>query len=285
MSLDLDRRQRAMLQEMGLRVWSPEVGGQTAQQLQTPTQAAPKSQAAPAVAAEARVRPAPSSERHRGDLASLGVLPDNIATMDWPALGQSIATCQACQLCDGRRTAVFGAAHASRRADWLVVGEPPDEAEESDGTPFVAQAGQLLDNMLKAVGVSRRSANGSAWTVAEAGRAAYVTNVVKCRPAVRRNPDQAELARCENYLSREIALVQPKIILALGRFAAQALLQGNQPEICKLPLGKLRGHIHHHQGIPVVVSYHPAYLLRTPQDKARAWDDLCLALAQLRCEP
>jgi DNA polymerase len=160
---------------------------------------------------------------------------------------------------------------AARQADWLLVGEPPDEAEERAGAAFADQSGQLLDNMLKALGLSRRAdAAGSA-------QAAYLTNVVKCRPARARNPEPAELVVCENYLRREIALVQPKVILAMGRFAAQALLQSSAPELTGTPLGKLRGQIYRYQGLPVVVTYHPAYLLRNQADKARAWADLCLA--------
>ena len=130
--------------------------------------------------------------------------------------------------------------------------------------------------MGKAVGVSRREAgvNGAA--------AAYVTNVVKCRPAVVRMPDPQELATCAHYLRREVALVQPKVILAMGRLAAQSLLQDSLPGVASIPLGKLRGQTYRYQGIPVVVTYHPTYLLRTPQDKARAWADLCLALDEAR---
>jgi uracil-DNA glycosylase family 4 len=207
--------------------------------------------------------------------------------MDWAALAQTVASCQACKLCTGRRAPVFGAAQVGaagatqtlRQADWLVVGEPPDEAEERAGAPFADQAGQLLDNMLKAVGVRRRAMNRAEGAESRA-TAAYVTNVVKCRPASVRNPEPQELAACEVYLRREVALVQPKVILAMGRFAAQTLLRDSLPEVASIPLGKLRGQIYRYQGIPVVVTYHPSYLLRTQQDKARAWADLCLALEQ-----
>jgi len=164
---------------------------------------------------------------------------------------------------------------ATWHADWLVVGDPPDENDEREGSPFVDQTGQLLDNMLKAVGVARRNQ-------AENELGAYVTNVVKCRPAMMRNPTPQELAVCEHWLRREVALVQPKVILAMGRFAAQTLLHGSLPEGTKLPFGKLRGQLYRYQGIPVVVTYHPTYLLRNPHDKARAWADLCLALATVR---
>jgi DNA polymerase len=200
--------------------------------------------------------------------------------MDWPRLIQTVAECQACKLCTGRRAPVFGAvnADAPRLADWLVVGDPPDDDEERGGEPFAGQAGQLLDNMLKAVGVSRRDASAAT----TAASAAYVTHIVKCRPAVVRIPSLQELATCENYLRREIALVQPKVIVAMGRFAAQTLLRDSVPEVASIPLGKLRGLNHRYQGIPVVVTYPPSYLLRTQQDKARAWADLCWALAQVR---
>lgn len=272
MSLDLDPRQRAMLQEMGLRVWSPVA------LVQTPTQAetVPEGQAALSVPTKTQTRQVSRSELPANDPAHVGALPDNIATMDWSTLGRSIATCQACQLCNGRRTTVFGATDSPCEADWMVVGEPPDEAQEQAGKPFTGQAGQLLDNMLKAVKLSRHV------STQVRSAAAYVTNVVKCRPSTPRNPAPEELATCESYLRREIALVQPKIILALGRFAAQALLQGSTPEVVGIPLGQLRSQIHHYRDIPVVVTYHPDYLLRSPQHKARAWADLCLAQAHLK---
>ncbi|MDO9165966.1 MAG: uracil-DNA glycosylase [Rhodoferax sp.] len=285
MSLDLDQRQRAMLQEMGVRVWLPEAVADVAIVAEA---SGSEEETAAAVAieiiaieaintgatasklSESRV---PDRREPAPPVAPAG-LTDGIAGMDWPTLAQAVASCQACALCTGRRAPVFGAADAEapRQADWLVVGEPPDEAEERLGAPFADQTGQLLDNMLKALGVSRRGGTTSR------ANAAYVTNVVKCRPAVVRNPDAQELAACENYLRREVALVQPKVILAMGRFAAQALLQGSLPEVASIPLGKLRGQIYRYHGIPVVVSYHPSYLLRTQQDKARAWADLCLAL-------
>ena len=201
--------------------------------------------------------------------------PGDVTAMDWLALTQAVASCQACALAAGRRAPVFGAANAPQLADWLLVGEPPDEAEERLGEPFAEAAGQLLDNMLRAVGVSRRAGG-------EPAQSAYVTNAVKCRPANARNPQADELAVCERYLRREVALVQPKVILALGRFAAQTVLQASHPELATLPLGKLRGRVYRYQGVAVVVTYPPSYLLRTPQDKARAWADLCLALAHSR---
>ena len=263
MTLDLDSRQRAMLQEMGLHVWWPQVA--PADDLPTPAPVSvrsvvPNAQAAVSAAAEP---------------AMLAAVPgEGVASLDWTALVQTVSACNACKLSVGRRSAVLAAGMVPGPADWMVLGEPPDDNEERLGQPFAGQAGQLLDNMLKAVGVRRRASDGA--DIAGTGLA-YASNCVKCRPARARNPEPQELAACENYLRREVALVQPKVILALGRFAAQTLLQGSQPDVAGIPLGKLRGTIYRYQGVPVVVSYPPAYLLRTPQDKARAWTDLCLA--------
>ena len=250
MTLDLDTRQRAMLQEMGLHVWWPQ-----------------------ALAAAPQADPVAASQTPQS-VPLTSALPQDLASLDWAALAQTIAVCGACKLSVGRRAAVFSSGAAPLRADWLVLGDPPDDNEERLGQPFAGQAGQLLDNMLKAVSV-RRCDNAGGST--DASALAYVSNCVKCRPARARNPEPQELATCENYLQREVALLQPKVILALGRFAAQTLLQASVPDVATTPLGKLRGRIYRYQGIPVVVSYPPSYLLRTPQDKARAWADLCLA--------
>jgi DNA polymerase len=167
------------------------------------------------------------------------------------------------------------------RADWLVLGEPPDDAQERAGQPFVEDAGLLLDNMLKAVGVKRLVADGATGTTTGAtpdpATTAYLSLVLKCRPALPTAPDASALAACAHFLRREIALVQPKVILAMGRLAMLLLLSEDHPQGLKLPLGKLRGQVWHYQGVPVVVTYPPAYLLRSGQDKARAWEDLCLA--------
>lgn len=320
MSLDLDSRQRAMLQEMGVHVWLPLPEADEPEQVAMPVPAPVPVVASPApqrvapvapmvpvaVPVPAERAPAPvadaiktravdalnTSARALNSVnspvvsAATGVpdvLAAGIADMDWAALADTVANCQACKLCTDRRAPVFGGAVADmpRRADWLVVGEPPDEAEERQGEPFADQVGQLLDNMLKAVGVSRRRASGDA-AAADAAKAAYVTSIVKCRPAVVRNPTAPELAVCENFLRREVALVQPKVILAMGRFAAQTLLQASRPELAGTPLGKLRGQVYRYQGVPVIVTYHPSYLLRTQTDKARAWADLCLAMTAMR---
>jgi uracil-DNA glycosylase family 4 len=278
-----------MLQEMGVHVWLPAVA---APALPATVQAAPEApnnaieNAATNVAttgATAQEVLKTSAPPETGETAaSTGVLAADVAGLDWPALTQAIATCQACPLCMGRRAAVQAAPDAPRLADWLLVGEPPDDADEQAGAPFAGAAGQLLDNMLKALGLSRHAGSGVAAPAAQAATAAYITPIVKCRPAQARNPTQAELASCENYLRREVALVQPKVILALGRFAAQGLLQGSLPGLAGTPLGQLRGQIYRYQGIPVIVSYPPSYLLRSPQHKARAWVDWCQAQEALR---
>ena len=179
-----------------------------------------------------------------------------IADMPWAVLAESVAGCTACGLCNKRTNTVFGVGDA--QAEWMLVGEAPGENEDLQGEPFVGQAGKLLDNMLGALGLAR-------------GRNVYIANVLKCRPPGNRNPEPEEVVQCEPFLKRQIALIKPKVIVVLGRFAAQSLLRSTTP------IGKLRGTVHTYEGIPVVVTYHPAYLLRTLTDKARAWEDLCLA--------
>lgn len=179
-------------------------------------------------------------------------------------LREQVLACTACGLCGGRRHAVFG--HGGQPTRWLVVGEAPGEQEDRQGQPFVGRSGQLLDAMLSAVGMSRE-------------RDVFIANVIKCRPPGNRNPKPEEIAACSPYLMRQIALLKPERILVLGRFAAQTLL-GTDATI-----GSLRGRVHQMKTdegreIPVVVSYHPAYLLRSPAEKARAWQDLKLAARQ-----
>ncbi|EWM44122.1 uracil-DNA glycosylase, 4 family protein [Bordetella holmesii 41130] len=185
-----------------------------------------------------------------------------VASQDLQQLEREVFACTACGLCQGRKHAVFG--EGARPARWLVVGEAPGEQEDRRGLPFVGRSGQLLDAMLASVGMSRE-------------RDVFIANVIKCRPPGNRNPKPEEIAACSPYLMRQIDLIEPDRILVLGRFAAQTLL-GTDATI-----GNLRGRRHTlktEQGrdIPVVVSYHPAYLLRSPSEKARAWQDLQLAL-------
>ena len=296
MSLDLDDRQRAMLLEMGVRVWWPQADAPVVDAPPAPVSRVPTPALAPRAAApEVVLSPIESLAVHavsaRGGItqqeparpavageARADAVAGEVAGMDWAGLSQAVASCQACKLCAGRRAPVFEAMPEGMRADWLVVGEPPEDADERAGRPFADQVGQLLDNMLKAVGVMRQNASQPV----PAAQAAYLTPVVKCRPALPAVPQPHDLAACEPYLKREMALVQPKVILALGRIAAQTLLRESDPHASSMPLGKLRGQIYQYQGIPVVVSYPPSYLLRNPQEKARAWADLCLALSVAR---
>jgi uracil-DNA glycosylase family 4 len=242
-------RQRGMLQAMGVRLFEP------------PAVAAPPPPAIAAPVAIVRNRPSVAPAETRPPAAAIASLRPEIATLDWPALRDAVAACQACALCQSRQQTVFGVGHP--RAHWMIVGEAPGEQEDRQGEPFVGPAGQLLDNMLLALGLTRGEAPPE--------RQVFITNTLKCRPPRNRNPDPAETAQCAPFLERQIALVQPRLILAMGRFAAQALLASDEP------LGRLRGRIHRYRGVPVVVTYHPAYLLRTLADKARAWEDLCLA--------
>jgi DNA polymerase len=230
-------RQHAMLRAMGLRLFAPPQAARDA----------------PAVAGaelpDAVSEPAP-------DRVTLS------AGLDWPALRQAVADCRACALCESRTQTVFGVGHP--QAHWMVVGEAPGEQEDLKGEPFVGPAGQLLDAMLRALALSREAEGAPAQRV-------YIANTLKCRPPRNRNPAPEEMVKCEPFLVRQIQLVQPRVILAMGRFAVQALLRSGEA------IGKLRGRVHAYQGVPLVVTYHPAYLLRNLPDKARAWEDLCLA--------
>jgi len=198
------------------------------------------------------------------DSLALGPRPEGIDTMDWPALRQAVAGCEACGLCRTRKQTVFGVGHP--QAQWMLVGEAPGEHEDRQGEPFVGRAGQLLDRMLAALQLTRAT-DGDA----RPDQRVYIANTLKCRPPGNRNPQPEEVAQCEPFLQRQVVLVQPRLILAMGRFAVQALLKRTEP------IGKLRGRVHDFHGVPLVVTYHPAYLLRNPADKALAWDDLCLA--------
>ena len=184
--------------------------------------------------------------------------------MGWTALREAVAACQACTLCESRTQTVFGVGHPQAR--WLVVGEAPGEEEDRRGEPFVGASGQLLDRMLAALQLTRGTEGD-----APPEQRVFIANTLKCRPPRNRNPSADELARCEPLLVRQIELLQPRIILAMGRFAVQALLRSDEP------IGRLRGRVHRYQGVPLVVTYHPAYLLRNLPDKAKAWEDLCLA--------
>ena len=233
------------------------------QQAQTPAPPpAPGVAADPAVAAPAPA-PAPATPRRAAPSAAEGAdaRAAFIARLQWDEFDAAAQACRACKLGSTRQQAVVGC--GSTRAQWMIVGEAPGAEEDRQGQPFVGAAGQLLDAMLHAIGLDRAAQDPQ--------HAVFIANVLKCRPPGNRNPAPDEVAQCLPFLQRQIALLQPRLILALGRFAAQSLLGSNAP------ISQLRGQVHHYAGIPVVVSYHPAYLLRNPVDKARVWRDLCFA--------
>jgi uracil-DNA glycosylase len=182
--------------------------------------------------------------------------PDASPSHTWAQLADAVAHCTACKLHTTRTQGVLGV--GDRNADWLIIGEAPGADEDAQGEPFVGQAGKLLDAMLAAIGLQR-------------GTNVYITNVLKSRPPGNRNPEPDEVAACRPYLLAQIELIRPKLILALGRFAAQSLLDTDEA------IARLRGRVHRFQDVPLIVTYHPAYLLRNLPDKARAWEDLCLA--------
>lgn len=244
-------RQAALLRGMGLRLWEP-----------APAPAAPTLVPVPVPPVMAAAEPArPLVPPAPVPPAAGGI---DVSTLGWPALRQAVAECRACTLCQSRKQTVFGVGHP--QAQWLVVGEAPGEQEDQQGEPFVGAAGQLLDRMLAALGLTRAE-DGPA----PPDRRVYIANTLKCRPPRNRNPAAEELAQCEPFLVRQIELLKPRLILAMGRFAVHSLLRTDEP------IGRLRGRVHRYQGVPLVVTYHPAYLLRNLPDKARAWEDLCLA--------
>jgi DNA polymerase len=177
----------------------------------------------------------------------------------WAELRQAVSDCRACSLCESRKQTVFGV--GDRKASWMIIGEAPGADEDRQGEPFVGRAGKLLDAMLLAAGLRREQV--------------FIANVLKCRPPDNRDPHQDEIAACSVHLNKQIELLGPDLILAVGRIAAQSLLQ------TQLPVGRLRGirHVHAATSTPVVVTYHPAYLLRKPSEKSKAWSDLRLAIA------
>ncbi len=179
-----------------------------------------------------------------------------IVNLDWPSLEAQVAECTKCELCQTRTQTVFGA--GNKTADWLVIGEAPGQHEDEQGKPFVGRAGQLLTEMLRACGLEREQV--------------FITNILKCRPPGNRDPKPNEAESCNGYLKRQCALIKPKIILAVGRISAQTLLKTDAP------IGKLRDKVHYLDDIPLVVVYHPAYLLRSLPEKRKAWQDLQLAM-------
>ena len=178
------------------------------------------------------------------------------AERNWIELKQAVPACTACGLHKTRAQTVFGV--GDENADWMLIGEAPGAEEDRLGEPFVGQAGKLLDNMLAAIGLKR-------------GDNVYIANVLKCRPPGNRNPEPEEVAKCTPFLRQQIALIRPKLIIAMGRFAAQTLLASDAS------ISSLRGRVYRYEGVPLIVTYHPAYLLRNLPDKAKAWADLVFA--------
>ncbi len=236
-----DSRRRTILRRMGVDVWvrRDAVTAATESPVEAPAPESPAPPQNPEVTSAA----APAT---RADT--------DVASMDWPDLEAAVSGCTLCELCHSRTQTVFGVGR--RDADIMVIGEAPGAEEDRQGEPFVGRAGQLLDNMLRALGYGREQV--------------FIANILKCRPPRNRDPEPGEAAACWPYLARQIALVEPRVILAVGRIAAQNLLDSDKP------LRMLRRQVHTvaPAGIPVVVSYHPAYLLRSPADKAKAWADL-----------
>ena len=194
---------------------------------------------------------------HRSPITDSGDRRAAILRMEWPVLKSTVAGCTDCPLHARRNKAVFGV--GDEKADWLFVGEGPGADEDAQGEPFVGQAGKLLDSMLAAIRLKR-------------GANVYIANVVKCRPPGNRNPEPAEALACEPYLQRQIDLIRPRLIVALGKVAAANLLASDAS------VSSMRGRVHQYRGIPLIVTYHPAYLLRNLPDKAKAWADLCFAV-------
>lgn len=268
-------RQRAMLEEMGVRLWlptdapavesvaGPPLAGRAAR-VATTDAPAPGGDALAGTPSR-RPQGLPASEVAAGHAPAPG---DGLATLDLAEVAARAAVCTACALCAGRVHSVFGMGHP--RADWMLVGDAPDADDNLTGQPFSGPAGQLLDNMLSALALTR--------SLGPPSRQVYVTTAVKCHPPRSRHPEPAEFAACAPYLRRQVESVRPRLIVALGRGAAQSLLRSAESTT------QLRGRVHRFADVPVIVTHHPAYLLRHPQDKAQAWADLCLAL-QVAREP
>jgi len=253
-----------MLEEMGLTpVWrlrerAPADGGGEASE-------APAASEGVRISDHESPRPAagqkPRITNHESRVTGSSDRRSEIMSLDWGPLKARVASCTDCPLHEKRNKTVFGV--GDEDADWLFVGEGPGADEDAQGEPFVGQAGKLLDNMLAAISLKR-------------GANVYIANLVKCRPPGNRNPEPHEALQCEPYLHRQIELIRPKLIVALGKVAAANLLASDAS------VASLRGRIHQYRGIPLIVTYHPAYLLRSLADKAKAWADLCFAVRYMK---
>lgn len=250
--MGLSPRQRRILADMGIPVWRrrevPAAGPETEATGNDPASSSPG-------APRAVSRETPPTAGKEAE-------PVPLAQESWEALESRVRGCTVCtQLAAARTQTVFGVGDPAAR--WFFVGEAPGAEEDRRGEPFVGRAGQLLDNMLAALGIDRT-------------REVFIANVLKCRPPGNRDPRPEEAVACRGFLDRQIALIQPQVIVALGRIAAQSLLDSDEP------LGRLRSRQHRYQEVPLIVTYHPAYLLRRPMDKAKSWQDLLQARACLR---
>jgi uracil-DNA glycosylase family 4 len=260
----LNQQQLAYLKAMGIQAWMPREAGQVvdeAEQAQTHVAAdcgAAVETPKPAVGVSVPAVAQPDG----GSAFNAQALWQDVQHDDWHALQSRVKHCTACDLHATRTQTVFGV--GNEQADWLIIGEAPGADEDRQGEPFVGRAGQLLNNMLLAIGLRREQV--------------YIANILKCRPPNNRDPRPEEVLQCEHYLRRQVELLQPKIILAVGRIAAQNLLKTD------ISLGRLRGKLHYYDkgengpGTPVVITYHPAYLLRSPSEKRKAWQDLQFAV-------
>jgi DNA polymerase len=256
-----DRRKAALLQQLGVDTWVLRTGRRAPVQeaVSVPAEPATVAPARRAAAAAVSAIPALSTAPVLAATAATPepAVPPRVPTVpgDWAGLRAAVAGCEACRLCQTRTQTVFGV--GPERAPLMIVGEGPGADEDARGEPFVGRAGKLLDEMLKAIGHSREDN-------------VYIANVVKCRPPGNRDPAPDEAEACRPYLEAQIALVQPRLIVALGRIAAQRLLVTDEP------LARLRGPLHHYGAArtPLLVTYHPAYLLRSPREKAKSWQDL-----------
>ncbi|OOZ35372.1 uracil-DNA glycosylase [Solemya velesiana gill symbiont] len=287
-------RQREYLEVMGIQDWvsrdaAPLEASLDAVVSADPGEAQAKAPEIESTSAEPSIKPTPVSEAPAGqpdmppwmedvpplvddfapmegdDVMPPGLEPahqprNDVARLDWPQLEHRVAGCEACELHASRTNTVFGV--GNRSADLLVIGEAPGVDEDRQGEPFVGRAGQLLNAMLKAIGLQRDEV--------------YIANILKCRPPGNRDPRIEEAVACEPYLKRQVALIQPKAIMCVGRVAAQNLLKSEEA------VGRMRGREFHYDGIPVVVTYHPAYLLRSPDQKGKSWQDLQAAVKKLR---
>ena len=258
MTSDEKVRRDLILEEMGLTQWKLRGQGEPAP-VEAPVEEKTVARQSPPMArAQAPVT------RHSSPVTDIDDRRAAIMRMEWPALKAAVAGCTACPLCEKRNKTVFGV--GDENADWLFVGEGPGAEEDAQGEPFVGQAGRLLDSMLAAIRLKR-------------GENVYIANVVKCRPPGNRNPEQGEALSCEPYLHRQIDLIKPRLIIALGKVAAANLLASDAS------VASMRGKVHQYRGIPLIVTYHPAYLLRSLPEKAKAWTDLCFAVKTMQGLP